>query len=516
VNTLGWLVIAGLAYGVGIVFGWIFSRAKAKADRTSAEQMLEAAKRGAETLRREAKVAAQQELLQAREVFEKESKEQKRELSELEKRISAREASLDKRAETLDRKLEELEKREQDLAEQQKTLAEAIAQNESLEQRFQRELQRVSGLSRDEAKAILLQKLEGELREEGGALIRRRQEEAAQEAEREAKRIITIAMERCAAKHVQTHTAMTLSLPNEEMKGRIIGREGRNIRAFEAATGVNVLIDDTPQAVVLSGFDPVRREVARRTMERLVADGRIHPTRIEETVAEVNGEMDKLIRQLGEEAVAKCELLRVHPEAVKLLGRLHFRHSFAQNVLDHSIEVAHLAGMMAAEMGLDAHIARRVGLFHDIGKAVDHQMEGSHAVIGGELLKKYGESEDVWRSVACHHGEIQPMTLYGMLANAADAISASRPGARNESVDLYIKRLEKLEELARSFDGVGKCYAIQAGREIRVIVNPKKITDNEAADLARKICKKIEAELHYPGQIKVTVVRETRTVEYAK
>jgi ribonuclease Y len=300
------------------------------------------------------------------------------------------------------------------------------------------------------------------------------------------------------------------------MKGRIIGREGRNIRAFEAATGINVLIDDTPQAVVLSGFDPVRREIAKQTLERLIADGRINPSRIEEEVVAVTKELDEMIRRAGDDAVFQLGLAPVHPEIVKLLGRLHYRHSFAQNVLDHSIEVGHIEGLMAVELGLDQQIAKRVGLFHDIGKSVDHEVEGAHAIIGGDLLKKYGEPEAVWQGVACHHHEVEPLTIYGMLANSADAISAARPGARSESVELYVERLEKLEAIAHSFRGVEKCYAMQAGREIRVIVEPREVNDDDALQLARAISRKIQQDLQFPGQIKVTVIRETRAIEYAK
>jgi ribonuclease Y len=315
---------------------------------------------------------------------------------------------------------------------------------------------------------------------------------------------------------VHSATTHTLTLPSEEMKGRIIGREGRNIRAFEAATGINVLIDDTPQAVVLSGFDPVRREVARLTLEQLVADGRINPARIEEEVAKARIAVEAMIKQAGEDAVFELGLQKVHPDLIELLGRLKFRHSFSQNVLDHSIEVAELEGRMAAELGLNQRVATRIGLFHDIGKAVDNQMQGSHAAIGAEILRKHGESEEVWRAVACHHHEVEPITVYGALAGAADALSASRPGARSESMDLYLQRLEKLEAIANSFPGVDKSYALQAGREIRILVQPDRVSDDEAVALARQVTKKIEAELQYPGQIKVTVVREMRTVEYAK
>lgn len=363
---------------------------------------------------------------------------------------------------------------------------------------------------------MLLAQVEDEVRADAAALTRHIIEEAKLNSDREAKRVITNAIERVASNHVQSATSCTLTLPSEEMKGRIIGREGRNIRAFEAATGVNVLIDDTPQAVVLSGFDPVRREIARVTLEHLISDGRINPARIEEEVGKVKQEMEDQIQKAGDDAVFQLGLSKVHPEVTKLLGRLRFRHSFAQNVLDHSLEVARVEGMIAAEIGLNQQIAKRVGLFHDIGKAMDHELEGSHALIGAELLRKYGEPEEVYQGVACHHHEAEPLTVYGVLCSAADAISASRPGARSESMELYLQRLEKLEAIANTFPGVEKSYALQAGREIRVLVEPGKITDNEATALARSISKKIEQELQYPGQIKVTVIREMRAVEYAK
>jgi ribonuclease Y len=412
--------------------------------------------------------------------------------------------------------MEEVTKREVRVVDRENELHRLQAEIEELKRLTQQELQRTAGLSAEEAKKLLLSRLEEDVKAEAAAMARRILEDAKQEAEREAKRTITTVIERCASNHVQTTTSCTITLPNEEMKGRIIGREGRNIRAFEAATGINVVIDDTPQAVVLSGFDPVRRELARQTLERLVADGRINPARIEEEVAKVKEELEGLIHKEGENAVFRLGLQKVHPEVTKLLGRLKFRHSFTQNVLDHSIEVAEIEGMMAAELGLSQPIAKRVGLFHDIGKAVDHEIEGSHATIGAALLKKYGEPEEVWQGVACHHHEVEPVTIYGVLASAADAISAARPGARTESMELYIQRLEKLEALANGFPGVEKSYALQAGREIRIFVQPNSISDDEAVQLARNISKKIEQELQYPGQIKVTVVRETRAVEYAK
>ena len=501
---------------VGAAICWVIIRLKARGDSKQAASMLESARKEAQTILREAHVAAQDQLFKAREEFEKESKERRQQLAEMEKRIAQRDANLDRKVDLLDRKTEEIAKKELVVGERENKLHKLQDELDELKRLTQLELQRIAGVTTEQAKAMLLSQLEEEIRADAGALTRRILDETKENAEREARRLITIAVERCASNYVQTATSCTLTLPSEEMKGRIIGREGRNIRAFEAATGINVLIDDTPQAVVLSGFDPVRRELARVTMERLVADGRINPARIEEEAAKVHEELEETIRQAGEDAVLRVGLHKVHPEVVKLLGRLKFRHSFAQNVLDHSIEVAQIEGMIAAEMGLNQQIAKRVGLFHDIGKAVDHEVEGSHAMIGAQLLRKYGEPEEVCQGVASHHHEAEPVTVYGVLAGAADAISASRPGARSESMELYLQRLEKLEAITNGFPGVEKSYALQAGREIRVLVEPAKISDNEAMQLARSICKKIEGELQYPGQIKVTVVRETRVVEYAK
>jgi len=460
--------------------------------------------------------AAQEQLLKAREELDREIRERRQEISETERRLAQRETALDHKAELLERKTEETLKKELAMIERERELHQLQNELEELKRLSQQELQRIAGLTVEQAKATLLSQLEQQVQADAASMARRLVEGARENAEREARRLIGIAIERCASSHVQTATTCTLNLPSEEMKGRIIGREGRNIRAFEAATGVNVLIDDTPQAVVLSAFDPVRREVARITLERLVADGRINPARIEEEVAKAQAELEETIRQCGEEALARTGVVGVHPDLMRMLGRLRFRHSYAQNVLEHSIEVAHLAGMLAAEMGLNQPLAKRIGLFHDIGKAVDHEIEGSHAAIGSSLLKKHGESDEVCQAVASHHHETETQTIYGTLISAADAISASRPGARSESMELYIQRLEKLEALANSFPGVEKSYALQAGREIRVLVQPDRVDDNGAVELARQIARKIEQELQYPGQIKVTVVRETRVMEFAK
>ena len=385
-----------------------------------------------------------------------------------------------------------------------------------LSHRRKDELARVSQLTPEDARNLFLKEIEEESRRDATKLSRRIVDEAKLKAEEQARRIIAMAIQRYAGEHTFETTTATISLPNEEIKGRIIGREGRNIRAFEAVTGITVLIDDTPNAVVLSGFDPVRREIARESMQRLILDGRIHPTRIEEVVHKVSQEMDETILRAGNEALFKVGLPTVHIEIIKLLGRLRFRHSFSQNVLDHSVEVAHLVGLLAVELGLDITTAKRTGLFHDIGKAVNHEIEGAHALVGAEMLKRYGESEEVVNGVASHHDEVPSIGPWGILVSAADAISASRPGARSETMTTYLKRLEKLERIGLSFTGVEKCFAIQAGRELRVIVQPDQLNDEQAYALARSVARKVEEELQYPGQIRVTVIRETRCVEFAK
>jgi len=377
-------------------------------------------------------------------------------------------------------------------------------------------LQNISGMTREEAKQLLLRKLEGEVKQEAAIMIKRSEDEAKQTADKEARKIIGLAIQRCAAEQVVETTVSVVHLPSDEMKGRIIGREGRNIRALEIATGVDVIIDDTPEAVILSGFDPMKREIAKLSLEKLLEDGRIHPGRIEEIVEKVKKEMDNKIKEVGEKALFDTGLHGLHPEVTKLLGRLKYRTSYGQNVLQHSEEVAHLMGVMAGELKLDFNLAKRIGLLHDLGKAVSHEVEGTHSKIGADLARKYNESDNICHAIEAHHQDIEPRTLLAVLVQAADAISASRPGARRETLETYVKRLEKLEQIADSFKGVDKAYAIQAGREIRVIVQPEKITDAQAAVMARDITKKIEEGLEYPGQIKVTVIRETRAVEYAK
>jgi len=518
-TTTWWMptVFAFLLLVLGFYTRALFARAQAHAFEKRAELILEQAKKDAEVMAREAQIQARDEVIRAREAFEMEIRSRRQELMALEERIASRETNLDRKLGMLDKKEQVLDDRMAEVEKGREAIRAREAEVQAVVDQEKVKLQEVAGLSQEEARRLLLQKVEEELRAETGAMIRHHQEEAKASAEKEAREIITTAIQRYASEQVAEVTTSTLTLPNDEMKGRIIGREGRNIRALEAATGVSFLIDDTPEVVVISSFDPLRREIARVSLERLMADGRIHPARIEEVAAKVREEIEEVTRVAGEEAIFELGLQGVAPELVRTLGRLKFRHSFSQNVLRHSIETAQLMGMMAADLGLDPVIAKRVGLFHDIGKAIDHQVEGNHAIIGADLLRRCGEPAAVVNAVAAHHGEVESGgNLYASLATAADAISASRPGARSETTTIYLKRLEKLEEIAGSFRGVEKVYAMQAGREIRVIVEPGKIDDNEAMQMARNISKQIEQEMKYPGQIKVTVIRETRCVEYAK
>jgi len=470
---------------------------------------LEDAKKQAEAKRREAVLEAKDEVYRLRMEFDRDVKERRNEVQRLERRVTQKDESLDKKMEQLERKEEQLSRKDIDL---QKLKERA----EELVQKQQTELERVSGLSNEEARNILLANIEREIRHEAAVIIKEVEAQTREEADKRAREIITLAIQRCAADHVAETTVSVVALPNDEMKGRIIGREGRNIRALETLTGVDLIIDDTPEAVILSGFDPVRREVARIALERLIVDGRIHPARIEEMVEKAQKEVEQRIREEGEKAVFETGIHNLNPELIKLLGRLRYRTSYGQNVLKHSLEVAHLSGLMAAELGLDIHLAKRAGLLHDIGKAIDHEIEGPHVSIGAEIAKKYRENPAVVNAIAAHHGDIEAQSVEAVLVAAADAISAARPGARRESLENYIKRLQKLEEISSSFEGVDKVYAIQAGREVRVIVKPDKIDDLSAVRMARDITKRIENELEYPGQIKVTVIRETRAVELAK
>jgi ribonuclease Y len=451
-----------------------------------------------------------------RQDFERETKDRRQEILNSEKRLAQKEENIDRRLELLEKKEKETESRQENIKRQEESIKQKDNQLHLLIAEEKERLQKISSLSAEEAKQILLNRLNEELNTEKAVFIKKQEEELRSIMDKKAKEIITMAIQRCAAEHTVESTVSVVALPNDDMKGRVIGREGRNIRALEMATGVDVIIDDTPEAVTLSAFDTVRREVARLSLEKLIADGRIHPGRIEEIVEKTKKEMDEKIREEGERAAFEAGVDNLHPELIKLIGRLKYRTSFGQNALQHSKEVAFLLGMMASELSLDFKLARRIGLLHDIGKAMDHQIEGTHARIGADLARKYNESPEVLASIEAHHEETEPKSFYAVLAVAADAISAARPGARRETLETYIKRLDKLESIANLFKGVEKSYAIQAGREIRVIVEPQKISDSDAVNLARDIRKKIEEGMEYPGQIKVTVIRETRAIEYAK
>jgi len=512
--NLGITIFIGLlAVIVGVVAGYLGRKALAEARMASAEdaakRLVEDAKRDADRVKREAVIEAKEEAIRQKNDAEREIRDRRNEVQSREKRLSQRE-------ETLDRKSESLEKKDETLRGREKDIDKLESDVEQVKARQLSELERISALDREQAKAILMKHVEDESRQEAAALVRAIEIEAKEDGDKKARDIVSLAIQRCAADHVAETSVSVVALPNDEMKGRIIGREGRNIRAFETLTGIDLIIDDTPEAVILSGFDPVRREVARVALEKLIADGRIHPARIEETVEKANKEVEVRIREEGEQAAFEAGVAGLHPEIIKLLGRLRFRTSYGQNVLRHSLEVTHLAGAMASELGANAAIAKRAGLIHDIGKAVDHEVEGTHTAIGVELGKKYRETHEVVQAIAAHHGDVEPSSVEAVLVAAADAISAARPGARRETLEAYIKRLEKLEEIADSFDGVDKAYAIQAGREVRIIVKPEKIDDLSASRLAKDIVKRIESELEYPGQIKVTVIRETRAVDIAK
>ncbi len=509
-------VFAVLAAGAGYGIRAWMSSVRLSGKEREAQQMLKEARKEADSLLKEAQLHCKAEVLKAREEFESSTKARREELNALDNRIAQREANLDRKVALLDKKEHAIEQSESEIAKQTQELARDREQINVMRQEEKANLQRVAGMTLDEARRTLMARVEGEVHADVGGLIRRLQEEAKDTAEREAQKIVSLAIQRYAASHASEVMTSTVALPSDDMKGRIIGREGRNIRALEAATGVNLLIDDTPEAVVVSGFDPVRREVARLALERLILDGRIHPARIEEVVTKTREEMDERIREAGEEAAYQVGVPGMDPELLRTLGRLKFRSSYAQNVLMHSIEVAQLMGMMAGELGLDMALAKRIGLLHDIGKALDHDIEGSHARIGADLLRRLGEPAVVINAVAAHHEEVPGESLYAILAAAGDAISAARPGARSETTEIYVKRLEKLESIANGFPGVERSYAIQAGREVRVVVVPEKVNDGDAVVMARNICRKIESDLQYPGQIRVTVVRETRAVDYAK
>jgi len=489
---------------------------RVKSAEQQAEHILETAKKDVLDKRREAELEAKDLLFRMRQDFEREIKDRKLEIVNLEKRLTQKDENIDRRIDLVEKKEKEIEQRNDHLKKQEESLKLKDNQLLALIAEEKERLQKISSLSAEEAKQILLARLNEELNNEKAAFIRRQEEEVRSIADKKAREILSLAIQRCAAEHTVESTVSVVTLPNDEMKGRIIGREGRNIRALEMATGVDVIIDDTPGAVTLSGFDAVRREIARLSLEKLISDGRIHPGRIEEIVEKTKKEMDEKIREEGERAAFEAGVNGLHPEIIKLLGRLKYRTSYGQNALQHSKEVSFLLGIMASELGLDFKLGRRIGLLHDIGKAVDHQVEGTHAKLGADLAKKYNESAEVIAAVESHHEEAPALSMYAVLAIAADAVSAARPGARRETLEIYVKRLDKLESIANLFKGVEKSFAIQAGREIRVIVQPEKINDSEAVTMCRDIRKKIEEGMEYPGQIKVTVIREMRTIEYAK
>ena len=519
INLVYLLASVGAGCAIGLIMSLIYRNAlKSQRDsiNTEKKKMIEDAVKESESIRKEASLEAKDIVYQAKTEAEKELRERRSELSHLEKRLRQKEESIERKFDLIDKRDHELARREKEYNSKERSIQEKEAKYAQLVKDQTTVLERISGISSEEARQEILRRTEEESRFEIAKLVKRIEDEAKESADRKAKEIMGSAIQRYASDYVADATVSAVNLPNDEMKGRIIGREGRNIRALEAATGVDLIVDDTPEMVTLSAFDPVRREIARLSLERLIADGRIHPTRIEEIVEKVKKEVDVNIREEGEKSVFDLGLSGIHPELIRTLGRLKYRTSYGQNVLQHSREVAYIAGMMAGELGVDAKLAKRAGLLHDIGKAVDHEIEGTHQEIGANLARKHGENNKVVNAILVHHGEGEPITVEAALIAAADALSAARPGVRRESIEHYLKRLETLEKMALSFKGVDKCYAIQAGREIRIIVKPEDINDEMSSLIARDLSKKIEAEMSYPGQIKVTVIREARYVEYAK
>ncbi len=519
-NSLLCVILGVMCVVLGVVVAFLYLRQRwtkekvAQAEET-AKLVVEEAKKEATVIKKEAEVQAKDLVLQAKADSEKEVRERKREVQQTERRLQSREESLDKRVEVLESREAELSRREQGIKSKEEAVQHKEKKYDTLIEETRQQLEQVAGLSRDEAKRILMDSLLEEARHEAARRIIAIEEEAREEAERRAKKVICIAVERLSGEFVAERTASIIHLPSDDMKGRIIGREGRNIRAIEAAAGVDLIVDDTPEAVLISSHSPIRREIARVALERLIADGRIHPARIEEVVKKSEQEVEEAVREAGQRAVLELGVHGVHPELLKLLGMLKYRYSYGQNVLMHSIETAYICGIMAAELGLNEKQARRVGLLHDIGKAVSHEIEGSHAIIGGEVARKYGESAKVVNAIAAHE-EVRAETVLAPLVDAADALSGARPGARRETLESYVRRLDALERISNSFSGVEKSFALQAGREIRIIVNPGSVTDGEASMLAREVAKKIESEMTYPGQIRVTVIRETRATDFAR
>ena len=514
-------LILGIALGCLAVAAawwirWKLHERQESHERNTAARVLEEARREAEAVRKEADIEAKDRILKARSDFEDEIRDARKDLQLGERRLQSREEVLDKRLESLETRETGLTNREGLNEKREQTLDEKESETQRLLDEAGRQLEIVAGISREEAKKSLMEEMVEDARHDSARRIRLMEEQARAEADREAKKMIALAIARLAGDFVAERTVSVVSLPNDEMKGRIIGREGRNIRALEAATGIDLIVDDTPESVIISGHNPIRREIARLSLETLISDGRIHPGRIEEVVRRSEREIDEVIKEAGQKAVFDVDVHGIHPELVKLLGRLKFRYSYAQNVLLHSIEMAFICGAMAAELGLNEKQARRAALLHDIGKAVDHEVEGSHAIIGGELARKYGESPKIVNAIAAHHEEVRAETILAPLVDAADALSGARPGARREMLETYIRRLEELERISNSFKGVEKSYAVQAGRELRIIVQAAHVSDDEAASMARAVAKKVEKEMAYPGQIKVTVIRETRAVEYAR
>ncbi|MBD3379041.1 MAG: ribonuclease Y [Candidatus Omnitrophica bacterium] len=517
---MSYLLFAFLGCVFFFIMGFVLRRyiasMKVKRAEDKAKSIINDSRVEAERRKRESALEAKDMLLKMRTEFEEETKERRRELGAMEKRLMQKEENLDRKVEFLEQKQKEVAKSESQVKQQYDEVNRKKQDLENLLQQEKDRLQEISGMSKEQAKNLLVQKMESEARQEAAYTIKRVQEETRDKADKEARKIVGLAIQKCAVDHTVDTTVSVVNLPSEDMKGRIIGREGRNIRALEMATGVDVIIDDTPEAVIISGFDKFRREIARIALERLLEDGRIHPGRIEEVVGKVKKEMEANIKEEGENTLLDLGVHGVHAEIVKLLGRLKYRTSYGQNVLQHSKETAYLMAAMAGELRLDVALAKRIGALHDIGKAVSHEMEGTHAKLGADLARKYGEPDIVIHAIEAHHGDVEPRTLLAVLAQAADAISASRPGARRETLEAYVKRLEELEAIAKEFEGVDKTYAIQAGREIRVIVQPDKLDDGQSAVMAQEMRKKIEENLQYPGQIKVVVIRETRSVEYAK